>query len=171
MGKNTLRDLEQEAFELHGRIMAERHLPSRTKLMAQESKLQQQINNLKLKQEEERELESDQKTDKRINENRDFIFFSVNGTRIHIEEDGTAEVTFKPCDHKTTIQVKSLLNFRNNNRLMCDQWERLLKENVTINGRLNCSKCRKDKAKKLKLFRRYDDKAIGRALWILRRLQ
>lgn len=172
MANDELTKLEKEEFRLHGQIIAEQYIPKKRQLSTKRSEVVLKINELKRKLKGIEGAEYPKKTLTLIVENRTFISFIVNGTKIEIDENGNVEVVFTPCNHKNTFPISELrLNTSADKRVKFETWTRLLKENITYTGAINCEKCRKNKEKLLTKFRRYNNKPIGRASWVLRRFQ
>ncbi len=132
-----------------------------------------QIQALELQKHDLEQPQYDKKLELLITENKEFILFSVNGTKVSIRKDLTVQVTFLPCQHKQQLPMKDFLRNPNNpnSKSLFERWIDMIRNNITYSGALNCQECRKNKEKRFAKFRRYDDKPIGRASWTLRKLQ
>ena len=171
-----INDLQNQANKLHHLICCEPDILKKRPLMRQRSQILEKVGTLREKQNAIEQTIYTKKLNDLISENRDFIFFSVNNRRIQIQENGTVEVTFSPCKHKHKFPIKQLLtNYRvNPNHREGDtfgRWQRMMINNETYSGGMNCRQCRKDKEKRFAKLRRYNNKPIGRLSWILRKLQ
>lgn len=169
---NEIKELEDRAFNLHSQATATTHIKTKESLMAEEAAINLKIEHLRTLQNEENEKQYSEKLQTLITENRNLIFFSVNGERIEIDKKGKVEIRFTPCGHTKTMQIARLqLHHHENNRIKFETWVRLLKTNTVYSGGLSCQECRENKKKRFQTLRRYTHKSIPKLSWELRALR
>lgn len=170
--KLEIEELEERTFMLGSQITSTTHRKTKESLMAEKSAINLKIDHLRILQDAENEEQYSEKHHTLIIENREFIFFSVNGERIFINPKGEVEFKYAPCGHKKHMPISDLrLHQHENNRIKFETWRRLLKENMVYNGAMKCEQCLKDKEKMFQQFRRHGTRPISKVSWELRALR
>jgi len=171
--EKSLSELYQKDQDLTISLRITPDLREKRKIEAERNLLRKEIQQLEAKLEAEREKQAEQQLKTLLEENRVFIFVSVNGVKIEIPSDLKPEIKYQPCGHKQKIFIGELLRnpqFPSNVNLLT-HWQRVLNNDITTTMMLNCTECQKQKQSKLVQWGLREDKPNGRANLVLRRLQ
>ena len=150
-------DLEKKSFNLHSLITAEKHIPTKQRLIQERSEIVSQINTLKAKQNTPKEQEASTQIDKLFNDPNLTYALEIGGYRTRPDKNLNITLKFKPCAHEKTIHIKELLSFQkaipspeHKEQYLFSKWQNLLRNNATLTAGFTCEECRKTKEKKLR---------------------
>ena len=157
--------LEEQSFQLHSLIMAEKHIPTKQKLIQERSEILSQINTLKTRQLAPKEREASLKIDELFNNPNLTYALEIGGYRTQPDKNLNITLKFKPCGHEKRIHIKELLSYQkailsteHKEQHLLEKWQSLLKNNATLTTSFNCQKCREAKTEKLRTQHRHSDK-------------
>jgi len=171
----TLAELQEAAFQLHGRIRATEYTPQKLELMKERDALNFRITLLTKKKIAEAEKDYRKKLETFIKDNLTMTSFAVNKHRIPINPK-TLEVEFKfpQCKHTHKMKIYDILKGNNDDRkeewrLLFQRWQLMFRDNEHYTGGMSCQKCRRDKIRSNTL--RGQNKPNGKVDWSLHKLQ
>ena len=154
--QNQIEDLQRKQHILHAKIMSERNLIEKPKLISQEAKLLQKINNLRRQKLPHEEVKASQQIDALFKEK--LYVLELNEHRTKPTKDLMITLKFYPCGHKKTIHIKDLIHPKpRSEQSLLSHWKGIFSANTILTGSFNCQECRKAKQKKRREEHRYSD--------------
>lgn len=167
-------NLEAQASELHGRIRATVYIPDKEVLMSKRAKIIEELNDLKLKQTEQKQNQCIKDLDQLFHTHKNSLVIEVNGRRLQLTEDLTIPIVYRPCNHKQPLHIKELLRFQRSVKLesvLLAKWNGMLNGNISLEARFNCQRCREEiETRFRKTRRRKENETVGKSIVTLRKL-
>ena len=154
--QTEIEHLQRKQHILHAKIMSERNLIEKPKLISQEAKLLQKIDKLRRQKMPHEEAKASLEIDKLFQDK--LYVLELNEHRTKPTKDLMITLKFYPCGHKKTIHIKDLIHPKpRTEQSLLSHWKGIFSANTTLTGGFNCQECRKAKQKKLREQRLYSD--------------
>jgi hypothetical protein len=175
--QTEIADLSKQASDLHGRILAELHLPTRRRLQEKRAKIIQRVASLKNQAYEQQETVKHAELRALVQEKLPLIVFEVAGRKLQIDPDSLeVEIPMSCGKHTKTVNVLEILN--DGSKPDSTKWHRLFTlwtvmfgDGRVYSGKLNCAQCQKAKKQLRAKWGKWNNEPIGHAYWKLRPLQ
>jgi len=158
---DELKELQAKEFNLSSRAIAEKHLPTKQKIIQERMKVSKQIQILQTKKDKVNTERAINNSKTHIRKNP--IILESDNIRIPFDKESlTVTLRFSPCGHTETIALDALIPFQK------DYHWQSVKNGSIFSGRMNCKKCFEERRSFLAKFRRYNNKEVGHFNWQIR---
>jgi|GEM_PF-3754671 len=137
-----MRGLQEQRFQLTSLMTAEKHFPTKTRLLEEREKIDRQLRDLKLRQLPQQERQALEEINKLFKERR--YILKINGKE-RKPKKSLITLTFIPCGHKKTIFQHELLTYQATTypiQVWLSKYQSIFNTTCVLTRSVNCIQCR-----------------------------